>query len=95
MFNRRTGKVTTIEELLEPKNINSFKKLDFACLKASEDTSPPKYEELLNWMDSYSYIDKNGLKRIWVPRKPVFHNYMKYFIPIKELKPLLRKDFEW
>ena len=95
MFDKRTGKVTTIEELFEPKNFNSFKKLDYTYLKANEDTNPTKYEELLNEMRSFSYLDKKGLHRVWMPGRPVFHNPMEYVIPMKELKPLLRKDFEW
>ncbi|MFM2047795.1 MAG: hypothetical protein RI955_341 [Bacteroidota bacterium] len=106
VLNKSTGKKLTFGDFIQSTKLSEFKKIDFKYLEnnmaGNESSNEPgneqnhKFGEQLYYsLYSTFYIDKNGLHRFFAGWDYGQFYSTEYLIPIKELKPLLRKDFEW
>ncbi|MFM2223937.1 MAG: hypothetical protein RJA07_139 [Bacteroidota bacterium] len=100
-LNKKTGASIKIEDLIDDEKITKFEALDKNYFIKSFNESFGNFSdtiatlELKSNLNTYFYFDKIGIHRKlygWVSGSGYLFDYL---IPMKELKPLLRKDFEW
>jgi hypothetical protein len=98
-FNKFSGKLLQLIDIIKHCKMKKFKKLDLRLFREDEkhmDASCSTGENLYSSLHSTFFIRKDGIFRLFYGFDAAHcQHFFGFLIPKKELKPLLRKNFEW